>query len=437
MKIAFLTPGTGSYYCGACMRDNALVNELNKKGHEALMLPMYLPHMLDESSVGQSEAAPVFFGGINIYLQEKLPLFRRTPNWFDRLLNSKALLRSVAKRSHMTSAEDHGAMTYSMLRLEKAQFRKELEKLYSWIDDHFKPDIFCLSTAMQVAFAREIKERYNVPVVCYFQGEDSFLDSLPDTYRDRCWHEMSERATDSDLLLAPSSAYARNMEARLNLKEGQIISLPNGINLEGYSKENKKMDTPVIGYLARMCEMKGLHLLVEAFIHLRKNVSEKRCVLKIAGAMTPGDLPLVKSLKKQLEEEGLTADVEWLPNISREEKLDFLNEISLFSVPVQYEEAFGLYAVEALAAGVPIVQPNKASFPEIVEATGGGVCVEPDNAEALAETWSTLLDDQDRMDTLSENARKGVRENYSVDVMTKNLLNVIESLVGSGERENG
>ena len=58
MKIFFLTPGTGSYHCGVCMRDNALARELHRQGHNAVMLPMYLPLTLDE------EAAAVEEGGV-------------------------------------------------------------------------------------------------------------------------------------------------------------------------------------------------------------------------------------------------------------------------------------------------------------------------------------------------------------------------------------
>ena len=75
MKIILLTPGTGSYYCGVCMRDNALAKELIRQGHEAIILPMYLPLTLEESSA--SPDTPIFFGGINVYLQQKLAIFRR------------------------------------------------------------------------------------------------------------------------------------------------------------------------------------------------------------------------------------------------------------------------------------------------------------------------------------------------------------------------
>lgn len=412
------------------MRDNALANALIQAGHEAELLPMYLPLMLDEESEGLDTDSPVFFGGINIYLQQKFSVFRHSPQWMDRLLNKPGLLRSAAKRSHMTSARDHGEMTFEMLRLDGEDFEKELRKLYSWINDHGRPDVLCLSTALQSGLAREIKKQWDIPVICYFQGEDSFLDSLPDEFRERCWTLMAERCRDADLLLGPSNFYARLMEKRLELEEGTIKTQYNGINLEGF-RERKPLDTPAIGYLARMCEMKGLAFLVDAFIHLRTQLGNENCRLKIAGAMTQGDVPLVESLKKKLSGLGLSDAVEWRPNISREEKQDFLSEISLFSVPVEYEEAFGLYVIEAMAASVAVVQPNRSAFPELIEATGGGVCVDMESPESLASAWRDLLETPDRLVELGERGRLGVEQRYSMEAMKNSFIAVVESLLQS------
>ena len=93
MKVTFLTAGTGSYHCGACMRDNTLVTALHRDGHEVALLPMYLPMQLDEESPPQESRVPIFFGGINVYLQNKFAFFRHTPRWFDALLNGAGLLR--------------------------------------------------------------------------------------------------------------------------------------------------------------------------------------------------------------------------------------------------------------------------------------------------------------------------------------------------------
>ena len=103
MRLVYLTTGTGSFYCGSCMRDNALVLALRKRGHDALLVPMYLPLTLDEASA--AEGAPVFYGGINAYLQQQLPLFRKTPRWLDKLFDSPAALAAGAdqKKSRLST----------------------------------------------------------------------------------------------------------------------------------------------------------------------------------------------------------------------------------------------------------------------------------------------------------------------------------------------
>jgi glycosyltransferase involved in cell wall biosynthesis len=433
MKITILTAGTGSYYCGACMRDNALAKSLHQSGHEVEMLPMYLPLSLDEDVLASSRELPVFFGGINVYLQQKFSLFRHTPGWLDRMLNGPGLLRGAASRSHMTSARDHGEMALEMLRLEDSKLTKELDKLLAWLEGN-KPELLCLSNALQAGMIRELKKRLDVPVLCFFQGEDSFVDGLPEPFREACWQAMRERLPEADLLVAPSRFYADLMQRRLDAPDLGIEVLPNGIDLEGYGPAADKSGPPVIGYLARLMKEKGLALLVEAFVHLRNELGHPDCQLRIAGTATKENDPLVRELQERLRSEGLADDVSWHANISREEKAGLLAGMSLFSVPVIYPEAFGLYVVEAMASGVAVVQPDAAAFPEIVGATGGGVLVKPGDATALAAEWHRLLGQPDEMRELGERGRRGAEEHYSVGTMRERFTEIARRVAAGNQK---
>ena len=417
MKIVFLTPGTGSYYCGACMRDNALARELHRSGHDVTLAPMYLPLILDETTLAGAKDVPVFFGGINVFLQQKFALFRHTPAWMDRLLNSTGLLRWAARNSHMTSARTHGEMTLEMLHVDTSPLRKELEKLLGWLTATVQPDLICLSNALLAGFATELKRHLKAPVVLFFQGEDSFLDSLPEPYRSKCWAALTARLSSSDLLLAPSRSYAEFMGRRLGLPSDAIAVVPNGIWLDGYSPIAPPA-TPTIGYLARMCREKGVEMLVEAFLVLAGELGDHTTRLRIAGAATTGDQPLIAELQRRLAAAGLASRVDWLPNLTREEKINFLRSVSVFSVPALYEEAFGLYVIEAMACGVPVVQPKSAAFPELVAATGGGLCVPSHDAAALARAWQQLLGDEPRRAALGHSARLGVEKHFSAATMS-------------------
>ena len=418
------------------MRDNALAIELHKAGEDVMILPMYLPLMLDEEPLEGLKETPVFFGGINVFLQSKLSLFRILPVFMDRWFNSKGLLRWAAKNSHMTSARTHGEMCLDMLNVEESGFGKEFEKLLVWLEEIGKPEVVVLSTALQAGLADKIKERLNVPIVLFFQGEDSFLDGLPEPYRSQCWARMGERLSSADLLVSPSHFYSRYMEKRLGFPEGEISVMHNGIKLEGYEIAETLPEYPTIGYLARMCREKGLAVLVDGFIHLRTKLGNTNARLKIAGAMTAGDVPLIKELKKRIAAVGLEQDVEWFPNISREEKVSFLKTLSLFSVPVTYPEAFGLYLLEAIACGVPVVQPDMASFPEIVKVTGGGLCVSENNAACFAEAWSSLLEDPERTQTMRVQGRQQIESLFSAPKMSRQFLELTRAFNLSHKSEN-
>jgi glycosyltransferase involved in cell wall biosynthesis len=426
VKIVFLTPGTGSYYCGACMRDNALAKELHRSGHDVTIAPMYLPLMLDDVALGGLEKVPVFFGGINVYLQQKLPLFRKTPAFVDRMLNSTGLLRWAARHSHMTSAREHGEMTLQMLNVETSGFRKEWEKLLAWLQHLEKPDLICLSNALLAGFASELKRQIGAPVVLFFQGEDTFLDGLPEPYRSKSWAALAKHLSASDILIAPTRYYADFMRTRLALPADSIEVVPNGIELDGYRVVENPATPQTIGYLARMCREKGLELLVEAFLFLARELGDVTTRLRIAGAATAGDQPLITELKRRIARAGLESRVDWAPNVTREQKIAFLQGLTLFSVPAIYAEAFGLYVIEAMACGIPVVQPESAAFPEIIGLTGGGMCVTPRDAGALARGWQRLLGDPAQRTMLGKAGRLSVEKHFSASRMCEQFCQVTD-----------
>ena len=395
------------------MRDNSLARELIAMGHEAHLVPMYLPLQLDEEQI--DESTPVFFGGINVYLQQKYRLFRKLPRWMDQVFNGRRLLRMVAKRSHLTSANEQGEMTCLMLRLEESNLGKEVDKLVDWLKQEGKPDVIVLSNALLAGLIRELKSRLGVPVVGTFQGEDSFLDSLPKPWCNRAWEELAMRVQDADVLVAPSQFYGRLMEERLRLEPGSIHVIPNGIDLSGW-RESDGENVKRIGYLARMCHSKGLGLLVDAFIQL----NDSSLTLAIAGTMGGGDDVYVAGLKKKLEKARLDNRVEWFPDLARQEKVDFLRDLSVFSVPVVYPEAFGLYLLEAMACGVPVVMPNASAFPEVVNSAACGVLVTPGSAGDLARGLQEMLDDPER-EVVGKKGRRAVEERYHVGAMALNF----------------
>ncbi|HSI12759.1 MAG TPA: glycosyltransferase family 4 protein [Chthoniobacter sp.] len=436
MKIILLTPGTGSYHCGVCMRDNALAKELHRQGHDALMLPMYLPLTLDEDAA--SPDMPIFFGGVSTYLREKIPWLRHMPRWMDRLLSNHALLRLVAgKAAARTGGPDVANLTLSMLRGEHGNQAAEIEELITWLREHGKPDVVWLSTALQAGLAKRIKAELGVPVIGFLQGEDAFIDGLGLPWSEQVWKLLGERMRDADRWIAPSQYFASLMANRIAWNaadcERGLQVVPNGLSLDGYGIAASRAPQ-TIGYLARFIPGKGLGLLIEAFITLKKRGRFPQAKLRCAGSMTEGDAKYVETLKARLRTAGCEADVEWHPNVSREEKIAFLEGLTLFSVPATYGEAFGMYVIEALAAGVPVILPNSAAFPELVEATGGGrlfelAASEDINAERLTDTLESLLTDPEKARALGESGRAAVQREYTIGRLAERLVAITREMI--------
>jgi len=417
MRIVQLTPGTGNFYCGTCLRDNALVAALRRQGHDAVLLPMYLPHFVDEESV--AEDAPLFFGGVNVYLQQKSAFFRRTPAWVDRWFDAPALLKRAARRTGMTSARDLGEITLSMLLGEHGRQAKEIEKVVAWLSrPENRPDIVSLSNGLLIGLARRIRETLKVPVVCTLQGEDSFLDALPEP--DRCWQALRECAADASLFVPVSRSYGEVMRQRMLLAPERLEVVYNGINLDGYAPAaSGPPQTPVIGFLARMHPTKGLEALVDAFIRLKTGGRCAGARLRVAGGQTPEDAVFVGRLQERLRAAGCGECAEFLPNLDRAEKQAFLRTLSVLSVPATYGESFGLYLLEALASGVPVVQPASGAFPELVEATGGGFIYPTGGAEALAAALETALADPAKLAALGRCGMQAVHERFTSETMAR------------------
>jgi len=399
---------------------------MRKMGHDAIVVPLYLPLLTDEAYCKPD--APVFYGGINVYLQQKSSVFRKTPRWIDRFFDSSIFLKWAAGMSGMTKAEELGEMTLSMLRGKDGNQSKELDRLVEWLSQTDPPDVIHLSNALLTGMARRIKQELHVPIVCSLQDEDIWVDALPEPQRSAVWETLAERANDVDTFISVSKYYKDFMRDRLKVSDDRIHMVYNGIDLEGHEQTDLPTNPPVIGYLERQCREKGLAMVIEAFMSLKKNGQAPDVKLRIAGGKIPEDELLIKDMRQRLAQQNISGDVEFLPNLSREDKLAFLRDISILSVPAEHREAFGMYIIEALASGVPVVQPRHGAFIELLDATGGGILCDPDDAHALADAMETLLLNPERARELGEQGRKAVFESFSAERMARDMLKVLESV---------
>lgn len=427
MKVVHIVPGSGgTFYCQNCLRDSALVKALRQQGHDVMMVPLYLPFFTDEPEISQD--VPVFFGGINVYLQQKLGLFRKTPRWLDRLFDTPFMLKFAAQREGSTQAAGLGPMTLSMMNGKDGNQRKEVERLIKWLAEQEKPDIVHISNSLLIGLAGELKAALNVPVVCTLQDEDTWLDAIDKPHDELCWQAMADRVGDVDAFVSVSEWYADKMCDRMSIARDAIRVINIGIDLNGVEQAPLSFDPPTIGYLSKMTPSLGLGLLVDAFIELKKNPKLKDLRLRATGGITGDDKHFISKLQKKLASHGYNDDAEFIEDFGLEERREFLKSLSLMSVPAMQGEAFGLYIIEALAHGVPVVQPDRGAFPELIEATGGGVVFSDE--KSLASSLGSLLLDPAKAKELGSQGRKAVMENFGIDKMADNMIGLYQSLIG-------
>lgn len=428
MRIVHIVPGSGgTFYCQNCMRDCELVKELRAQGHDVVMVPMYLPLLIDAEGI--SGDVPVFFGGVNVYLQQKFKLFRKTPRWFDKLFDGSWMLRQAAAREGTTDAAGLGPMTLSMLKGPTGNQKKELDRLIEWLRDHEKPEVIHLSNSLLLGLAGELKEALGIPIVCTLQDEEAWLDDIDEPYDTQCWDTMSEKAADVDAFISVSDWYAGEMRTRMKLNGEKMHVVPLGIDLKDRETAPLSFDPPVIGYLSKMTEALGLGRLTDAFIELKKNPKLKNLKMRATGGQLGADVQYVSTLKKKLAKHGIEQDVEFLEGFDGAERRQFIQSLSVMAVPADGGEAFGMFIAEALAAGVPVVQPRAGAFPEVIEATGGGVIYDQSDPGALVKALEDVLLNPEHAKQLGETGRNAVFENFGISRMAEDMTAVYESLV--------
>ena len=345
MKILAFTAGAANMYCGSCLRDNALAAELKRQGHDVILLPMYTPTLTDEPNVSDER---VFFGGISVYLEQHSAFFRKTPWLLDRLWDSRWALKLAARSSIPVNPRLLGEMTVSMLRGEQGFQRKEIRKLTAWLRAETPPDIVTLPNSLLIGLARPIREAVNRPVCCTLQGEDLFLSQLPEPYRTQSLELIRANLEHVDGFVAVSEYYAEFMCRYLGIPERKMRVAPLGINLEGYQPSaGFSPDSFKIGYFARVAPEKGLHVLAESYVHLRRSAppgaASRSATLEVAGYLAPEHRDYLRGIERTLRDAGLASEFHYRGVLDRAQKLEFLRNLDVLSVPGTYDEPKGIF----------------------------------------------------------------------------------------------
>jgi glycosyltransferase involved in cell wall biosynthesis len=420
-------------YCGSCLRDNAMATELLARGHDVLLLPVYTPTHTDEPNVSNNHVA---LGGISAYLEQYVPLFRKTPSWLDRLWDSKAALSLASRKSISVNPKMLGEMTVSVLKGEDGFQRKEIRKLIEWVKQLPPPDIVNLPYTLLISLAQPLKEALNCPVLCTLQGEDLFLDGLHEPYRTDALNLIRNQVDHVDLFLSVSEYYADFMPGYLGIPAEKISVVPLGINPGGFDlRERTAGETFTVGFFGRVAPEKGLHVLAEAYRLLRVSGDLPQARLEVAGYMAADCKPYLAGIEARLKESKLGDEFHYRGVLDRAEKIEFLRGLHVMSMPATYDEPKGVSLLEAMACGVPLVQPRRGGFTEIVERTGGGLLVKPDDPQSLANGIRDIYRNKTLAAELGVKGYRGVREHYTAAHMADKLMMAFRSVTSVAENK--
>src|SRR5213593_1522895 len=431
MKILSITAGAAGMYCGSFARDNALAAELIRLGHDVTLAPVYTPTRTDEPNMSRKR---VLFGGISVYLQQYVPLFRKTPRFLDRLWDSPRVIDAFAGRTVSNDPRMLGDLTISMLLGRQGVLLKEFEKLLDWLRHQPVPDVISLPNSLLIALAAPLREALKRPVCCTLQGEELFINGLISPYREQALGLVRQQVREVDRFIAVSEYSAKFMSRFLDIPDERTVVVPLGIDMSGYERSCSSViqDGPFrIGYFARVSPENGLQLLADAYVRFRQKYPHVGARLDVAGYTAPSHRMYLNGARRMLEKAGLAGEFSYHGVLDRDGKIAFLQNINVLSVPATYDAPKGLFLIEAMASGVPVVQPRRGAFIEIVEKTAGGLLVDPDSPESLADGLHALWHDRKKAASLSERAFQGVRAHYTVAHSAERLLDAYEDAMAA------
>jgi glycosyltransferase involved in cell wall biosynthesis len=427
LRLLYLTAGAAEMYCGSCLRDNALAAALRARGHDVVLMPVYTPTHTDEANVSSPH---VFFGGISVYLEQHVPLFRHTPAFLDRLWDSTLALRLASKHQIQVDPAALGEMTVSMLRGRDGYQRKEVLKMQRWLAHEPRFDCVNIPFTLLIGLAKPLREALGAPIACTLQGEDLFLENLREPWRSQALELIRRQVADVDVFIAVSTDYAAAMAEYFRIPSSRIRVVPLGINVDSAAPLEARTAPPyTIGFFARIAPEKGLHVLAEAYRRLRAKPGVPPTRLLAAGYLLDEHWDYFAGIRRQLDDWGLAGEFHYGGAPDRAGKMALLRRMDVMSMPATYDEPKGLSLLEAMALGVPVVLPARGAFPEIVARTGGGLIVAKDDPDALADGLLALVTDRAHAAALGRAGAEGVRRHYGTGQMAEAAERVYQTLI--------
>jgi glycosyltransferase involved in cell wall biosynthesis len=425
MRLLYFVPGSGSAsYCENCLRDGDLMDALQGLGHEVTAMPLYLPPMLETERV---TLGPLFYGGINVYLRERLPGYARAPGWLRRMMDRPGFLEAAGRRSGATDPVVLATTAQSMLAGEDGGQAAELARVVAWLEGAcLAPDVVVLSNALLGGLAARLKALFGVPVVTLVQDEHEFLDVIPETHSGELWRQLREALGHVSRAVVVSRFYSRTLAEELGFEARRQAVIYPGIRIDQFPLAPRLPEVPALGFLSRWSPDKAPHRLAESFAQLRQHPRLARLQLHFAGGCQTSDKKYLARWRPSLAEYEQDGEVTFTAAFDLPTRRALFGRTWLLVVTESQPPAFRRYVLESLCQGTVVLAPAIGCFPELAALTDGGIVLYDDPAELTGRAEELLLDPA-ALRRRGEAASHAVRGRFDVNESAAELVDVLTS----------
>jgi glycosyltransferase involved in cell wall biosynthesis len=414
MRVVHIAAGAGAMYCGACKRDAGLARGLAGLGHDVEVVPIYTPLRVDD--IEPPNVGRVRMGGVNVYLQHRIPLLRHTPAFLDWFWDTPGVLAAASKFAVRTKAADVGAMAVQVLRGMRGTQRKAVNGLIAYLEAQPKPEVISLTNTLLSGMASEIHRRMDVPVVASVQGEDGFVKQMRDPYRARAIEVLRANAKALDLVLCPCEAYMERMESFLDVERSRMALVRPGIYAPAYRRPKgaRPDGPPIVGFLGAVTFVKGMDLVVEAAGRLKAKGAPP---IRILAAGSLLDKRYLKAVERRAHKLNLDGVFQYCGELDFAQKVQMLQTCDIVCLPSRAWECRAMAGLEALAAGCHLIAPNSGIFPELADATGNVTTFKSDDYRSLSDAIRQAVKGLPELGARGADAADAVTQRYSIEAM--------------------
>ncbi len=438
MRVLYLTIGRGAAYTGSCVHDNAVAAELRRRGATVDFHSVFTRLASDEPRVARRR---VFFSGVSLLLQSQAPPFRWIPKAFDRLWDNRLTMDLCERRfselepsswAHLAQGSPRldlvGSVLVSALRGSDGEMIKEVQRLLEAFRRH-KPDVVVLAHGFLLGLARPLKERFGCPIIVAMQDELTLLSALDKQYSFEALELMRAHLADADMVVARRQSMIKRLTDWFALPASRMQVVLPSINVRGFAPPARTRNRLfTVGYFGRIAPEKGVHLLCDSYVRLRERGQLPAGRFELGGVVVPSHESYLEVMRQRMRNAGLEGEFAYRGSLDRAGKFQFLSTLDVFSMPAVSEDELGLPVLEAMGAGVPVVQPRRGVFPELVERTGGGIVVSASDEDAVSEGLMTLYQDPALAQELGRRGAAGVRAHFSIEREGDELMRLVGSV---------